>query len=451
MSRVWAVVGGLVVLVAVLALGGWLLLNHLLEQRLLASLGNAAKADVHCGSLSLNPLAGRLEMQDVTFRSRNATSIWQQAHTGRVTASFPIAQLFAAEVPVKLEIDQARLSFLPPADFPPQESAPASGPGSDASTAPDQAAPRWPHLVVREVAIHHLDLDTGGGDSTLAAHDLTVLAEHPVEDAWQGSVSGAITVHGVEFAAMAADFSSDAHGIDIPRFTLTDPASGGSIAGHAHLPETATEPATLHFDLHRMPLNLLIPARWQMILTGKANGGGDYTGSLADWRAGTAQLHVALDEPRLETLPFIHGLGGIPGLGALSGLSLDVASADVAYDHGAFALTNVNLTRQGTLTLLGQATVSSDGTLNGTFQFGLPPSALALAPVLQQQIFNAQHDGYDWTQVKLSGGPGQWTEDLSPRVANAMPAQAAQWLQQGQSVLNKDVKKASDFLNNLLK
>jgi len=441
MKRLGLVAAFLLVVLLAAGVGGWFWLSFTVKARFIADLNGALKADVHFQTVTLNLYQGRIEATGGTLRSLDAAAPWERAEIDHLTGTFALGKLFAAITPVQLEISGGHLLLQIPdlmANAPPT-------PGTEPTG--------WPRIELEKITVHDLTVATDEQETLFSAHGIEVSAEHPTEDSWEGTIAGAVTLHGVSFGAMAVTFASDERSLSVENFSLNESASSGPgmISGHCTVPRDHPENSSIHFQLRDAPLALLLPTSWQTLVTGRANGQGDYTGPLLDWRHGTATAHVDLTSASLQALPFLQSLAQIPGLSGLATLSLDLAHADFQYTQGAFSLTNVALAKNGTLSFQGHATVGADSQLDGLFDLGLPTATVAIVPGLKDKIFNSEHDGYDWASVKISGTPGKLQEDLSPRLIDLARDQAAQVLKTSPSTIDQTIQKATDVFNTLLK
>ena len=131
------------------------------------------------------------------------------------------------------------------------------------------------------------------------------------------------------------------------------------------------------------------------------------------------------------------------GLGDISGMEVDKATADFAWKDNVTHLTNIDIRKNDITRISGQVDVDAAGQVDGHLKVGLPTTVLAKWPQLQSAVFSESVEDYDWADVHLTGTPDHLQEDLSSRVA-------AVGLQGGSDLLNQGGQKAMDLLKSFM-
>lgn len=440
MKRALIILGTLIVLWGG-AIWGWIWLNTHIKSNLVISLKQKLEADAQFDRLSLNLFSGRIEALHGTLINCNDRSGWSKATVEKTSARFSFIQLFGNSTPVEVEIDGILVVLK----------SPQLNPNSSASSSSSQFTPSaqsWPHISIHQITANHVTL-SHEQPNILYVQDMHVEAlQGGTNSSWSGKMEvPSIHLNGMPFGRTLTTFSTNPQGLAIENYSIQ--AGAGTISGNATLTNSPTEKSTIHFNLKQVPMSLLIPAKWQVSLTGLASGKGDYTGHLWDWSQGEATGVVQLGQATLKAIPFLEQLQVISGLSEIASLPMDRVSTEFSCKQGVFTFTDVTLEKQETLLVRGRAMVDAEK-LNGQFQLGLPAGIVAKVPNLKEKIFTTEAEGYDWTDVKLSGTPNQFEEDLTPRLLAFGKEEGGKLLNQGKDVLNDGIKRANGLLKKWL-
>ncbi|MDR1144590.1 MAG: hypothetical protein LBK71_00430 [Verrucomicrobiales bacterium] len=412
--------GGIGLLVLILSVSGWLLLKARLASQLAAELSRALNAEVRIASVSVRPLGGEIRLRDGALASRDPAAHWQRAAFAQAGVRFNFSDLFAPVIPLTVTIDGATLVLRTPAA--------AAAPVADGERpAPTVSAGRWPRLRVQTVSVRNLTVSHADDAAFVATGVGAEVDLDADQDRCAGSVSGAALRAGEWSLTDLAGQVTRADGQwRVEQFRAA--IAGGSVSGSAVLPDRA--PARIRFNLDRVPAAAVLNAKWSVIISGLASGAGDYTGDPFAWRAGAATGSLTLTQAAFKAPPFLLPAKQLLGLSVAAGdLSLDEARADFHYAAGDLSLTDLRLAKHHLLALRGAVTVSG-GLLSGELRLGLPAAA-PLPPRLKAEVFTADDgEGYQWAPFTVSGTPGQWREDLSPRIRQAIGEEGRQLLDQ---------------------
>lgn len=420
--------------IVVAALGfivGWFSLGILVKRSLTQNLTTALKADVHFDSVSIQLGSGKIIAHGGILHSLDPAAPWTEARFDQATCDFPFEVLFTRTAPATVFIDGARLHLRAPS-------------GTSPSPSP-QLPSAWP-LDLQGIVIRQLEVSSEAGAYPVHLQGVDISAGKGGPQLWHGSFGiadytvGPLTAH-----KAGGNFTQTSAGLSV-ELSLQF-GEGGAAGATATIANDKPDDASITFWTYAVPLQFLISERWQIFAQSSLNAQGHYLGPIYDWTKGEAHAAVVLNKAQLLSPPFLKNLSLVPGLGDLGDLSVlkfDEAGALVGYKRGTFTFSTLKL-KSRTLNIYGTATLgSADLNLDATLYLGLPQKIVMLVPPLEGTIFVGHYENFDWAQVKVSGQPGQWQEDLSPRLLDLAKAQ-------GGLLLHQSLDKANDFLNSLTK
>jgi hypothetical protein len=173
--------------------------------------------------------------------------------------------------------------------------------------------------------------------------------------------------------------------------------------------------------------------------------GGNVTGSLegeseAFWtRKGLRELRgsISAHEATVSRVPMLDKLADFTGMEQFRHLPVQEAHADFSGDSERTEWRNIILESKELIKLTGEAVVTMDGSLKGSFQVGITRKIVDIIPFAREILGLNEHDGYIWTPMKVEGTLSHPKEDLTPRLAMAVTARAEGLLKSGlQDALN---------------
>jgi hypothetical protein len=121
---------------------------------------------------------------------------------------------------------------------------------------------------------------------------------------------------------------------------------------------------------------------------------------------------------RVHGLPFLQKLASITGKKSFEELELNECSGEIQWKNSTLELRNIAVEDKGKFRVEGLVSVR-EKSLGGAIRLGVTREYLEWLP-RAEEVFAAEHDGYLWTTVHLSGTTGQPQQDLSPRIMEAL-------------------------------
>jgi len=204
-------------------------------------------------------------------------------------------------------------------------------------------------------------------------------------------------------------------GLDLTGADLSFPG-GGTLRLEGNFPSNGTE-ARLKGHWENVNLVALMPA-----LEGKVVGTLKGQGEAAWGRDGIKSItgNVNAHDVTSDKVPALDRLALLTGMDQFRHLPLQEAHATFSGTSERTVWSNVVLESKGLLKLTGDAEVSREGSLRGTFQVGITKRIIDMIPFAGQILSVNEHDGYLWTPMIVGGSLSNPTEDLSPRLATAL-------------------------------
>jgi hypothetical protein len=259
-------------------------------------------------------------------------------------------------------------------------------------------------VVIREGRVHWND------DGSLSGTTITLV---PKDGAWAIDASGGTlsqkgwpTVQ-VEDAQMR---------FQPPVLHLIGSHFRTSDGGKAMVTGTLRAPLALRADVERIPLTPFLSEDWRAQVTGKISG----VIHVAESTEGAPEVNgsLTLADGKAEALPVLDQIALFTGTRQFRSLTLQKGSAKFSQIGGMLTVTDLNVESERLLRVTGNLNLK-EGQVDGVLQVGVTESSLQWLPGSQEKVFNASHDGYLWTTVKVSGPANHPHEDLTVRLAQA--------------------------------
>ena len=215
-------------------------------------------------------------------------------------------------------------------------------------------------------------------------------------------------------------------GLDLTGADLSFPG-GGTLRLRGSFPSNGTE-SRLKGHWENVNLVTLMPA-----LEGKVVGTLEGQGEAAWGRDGIKSIAgtVSAHDVTSDKIPTLDRLALLTGMDQFRHLPLQEAHATFSGNSERTIWSNVVLESKGLLKFTGDAEVSREGSLRGTFQVGITKRIVDMIPFAGQILGVNEHDGYLWTPMIVGGSLSNPTEDLSPRLAMALVSRAEGVVKEG--------------------
>ncbi len=142
-------------------------------------------------------------------------------------------------------------------------------------------------------------------------------------------------------------------------------------------------------------------------------------------------------------LPWLGKVTALVGLPDITNMEVDKATTDFEWKDKTVHLTNLDIRKNDVTRLSGGVDIDPQGQVDGRLKLGLPSAVTAKWPALQEKVFSAPFEDYNWTDLHLTGTSDHLQEDLTPRLVAAGAAE-------GSGMLNQATQKAVDLLKGFL-
>jgi hypothetical protein len=413
-----AVVGGVV----------WAKISALKGQ-LADNLGRALGAEVQINSVSLDFWKGELQAAGITLTNKRDGAPWENGEISQATAEFHYRDLLSPVLPLTVSVTSWQVVLK-------QAEGGADAGASVASSPPESTGEKGGIEVTGlsaregEVEIH---LESG---KRIMLHGVNFDSSSNGGLVWTTQLQAeSISAAALQLGASSVEIRADQDKIDFSNLHMQ--CAQGAITGDGDW-SPHEEQATL--KAVDVPVVMLVGAQWQMKLSGAASGNLSYQGH---GQTGEAQGQISISDGKFDVLPFLGKLSALVGLGDISGMEVDKATADFSWKDGMTHLTNIDVRKNDITRISGQVDVDGTGQVDGHLKVGLPDTVLAKWPQLQSAVFSTADDDYGWADVHLTGTPDHLQEDLSSRVL-------AVGVQGGSSLLNQGAQKATDLIKSFM-
>jgi len=204
-------------------------------------------------------------------------------------------------------------------------------------------------------------------------------------------------------------------------YTL-DLAAGPDGKGAIHAEGTAgtgeDKSADFKVGFDQLPVRAWLPASWKDHVAGTMAGDVHWEGKNLKLETASVQGRVRVRDGRVHGLPFLQKLASITGKKSFEELELNECSGEIQWKNSTLELRNIAVEDKGKFRVEGLVSVR-EKSLGGAIRLGVTREYLEWLP-RAEEVFAAEHDGYLWTTVHLSGTTGQPQQDLSPRIMEAL-------------------------------
>jgi hypothetical protein len=404
-----------------------------LKTELVESLGRSLHARVEVASLSLDLWQGELHAAGVVLTNERPSAPWDRGEISQATVKFSLRDLLSPVFPLSVDVGAWKLALRP---------AQGTTDAAESDSAPDAAHPgsskskiEVTQLTAQQGEVEY-DLDE---ERHFLFHGVAFEAQDNGAGVWNTQLR-ADSIEAGSFAAGASSvvLRSDSAKIDFSSLHLQ--CAGGAITGDGGMTLNAVHAAHATLNAVDVPVVMLVAVQWQMKLAGLAGGRLTYQ---SDEHGAQATGQISVNHGKFNILPFLGKMASLVGLPDISGVEVDQATTDFAWQNRVLHLTNIDVRKNDVTRIAGSVDVDAAGQVDGHLKLGLPLSLLARWPQLQSGVFNVTYDDYGWADVHLTGTPDHLKEDLSSRVIAA-------GIEGGNGLINSSTQKAIDVLKGLL-
>ena len=202
---------------------------------------------------------------------------------------------------------------------------------------------------------------------------------------------------------------------------------GGSLRLEGIFPSDGTE-ARLKGHWDKVNLASLMPT-----LEGHVLGTLEGQGEAAWGRDGIHALSgtVGAHDVTLTDIPALEKLALCTGMDQFRHLPVQEAHATFSGDAEKTLWRDIVIESKGMLMITGEAQVSKEGALQGSFQVGITKGIVAILPFAREALGLSEHDGLIWMPMKVEGSLTHPKEDLTPRLATVITARAEGMVKEG--------------------
>lgn len=215
-------------------------------------------------------------------------------------------------------------------------------------------------------------------------------------------------------------------GLDLTGADLSFPG-GGALRLEGNFPSDGTE-ARLKGHWDKVNLAALMPT-----LQGHVLGSLEGRGEAAWGRDGIHSLSgtVSAHDVTLSQIPGLEQLAFFTGMDQFRQLPVQEAHATFSGDAEKTEWRDIVIESKGLLKLTGEAEVSKEGSIRGSFQVGITKGIVAIVPFAREALGLNEHDGFIWMPMKVEGSLSHPKEDLTPRLATVLAARAEGIVKEG--------------------
>jgi hypothetical protein len=139
-----------------------------------------------------------------------------------------------------------------------------------------------------------------------------------------------------------------------------------------------------------------------------------------------ARGHLKLQNGMLTALPVLDTLAAYAQSIRFRTLALHDAECDFHYQDGVITLTRIKIGSEGLARIEGRCMLSplkdGDYSVDGDFQLGLAPGTLSAIPGAEEEVFHAGSHGLRWSPLRMTGTLKNPQEDLTGRLRAAAGA-----------------------------
>jgi hypothetical protein len=413
---------GLVVLLVIILIGGYVWLNHFLQsppfRHLVSNL--VGQESGLAGEFQPFTWSGFSVFSEGYQGARDGVGPIQTAQVNRVRAELRLSSFFRGtwDVP-EITIDQASLNLSPPPPLPP-----GTLPPPVTATTIDLPPSPFLALLPRKVKIGRIicrqaSLAWPIDAQNLATVQNTEVTATPDGHTWTFNLKGG-TLHHPGFPPMTID--SAFIRLNAPDFLfaearLRDPGQGtADLRGKIEL--TGGKAIDINVTFQGIDITQFLTGDWKTRLAGHAGGELKVTGTTGIDDSLRIVGPVRLQNGRIEALPILNTIALLTQTEEFRSIRLKEASAVIDWQPSTLAVTNLILESEQLLKILGGFSTQTN-VLTGNLHVGTTPKAIRLIPGASESVFVTANEGYIWTPVTLSGTIQDPKEDLTPRLQTA--------------------------------
>ncbi len=203
-------------------------------------------------------------------------------------------------------------------------------------------------------------------------------------------------------------------------FFLTDATLRLGETGKISASGEFAEASKLRVQWSQVDLGPFLSAEWKTRVSGIIAGSSDLAWPSSGMAEATASGTFRVTEGLVQNVSTLEEVAKFTGAPQFRRMPVQEFSANYQWAGGNLTLTNLVLESKGLLRVEGVCTISGAGAVAGNLRVGVTPQSLQWLPGSRERVFTTAQNGYLWTNVRIGGTLQSITEDLSPRLANAM-------------------------------
>lgn len=403
-----------------------------LKQKVMAGLEQAIQAKIEVAGFKISFGDQELQITGIDLVNQDATAPWSKGHINQAAAHFKFSDLFSSNIPIEIEVADWNLVLCIPLS-----GAPASDGFSKSGSNSTPDSFRHGVWVKRITASHgEVEIDFAESRKTLL-HDVNFEANNKTGDWTTNLKAESIVMGNLQTGPSSVYVQSEEKTISITNLSIQ--CTPGSIKGEGTISLGNDWTTSLKLHLDQVPVAMLVATQWQVKLSGLVSGDLTYQGN---GQTDSAHGHIQIAQGKVNLLPFLGQLTALVNLPDIGNVELDQLESDVDWEDHDLRLIGINLQKKDTMRITGNAEVAADGQVDGKLKLGFPSTIFANFPAFSPMFPDAS-DGYNWTNLHVTGTADHLQEDLSPRLAAA-------GIQQGKGFIDQASKEATKFINGLL-
>ncbi len=368
----------------------------------------------------------------ITLVNQRPEAPWDRGEISQAVVRFHWRDLLAPTLPLDLEVASWHLVLHP------ASASAAAAPETPAEPGPSPAARKRIEVTRLSARDGDVELDLSAGRQ-VSFHGVSFESENNGAEVWTTRLQAAsVTAGSLALGASSVQIRGDEEKIAFSSLRLQ--CADGAITGEGELGRTGRHEIRASLQAVGVPVAMLVGLKWQVKLSGLADGTLAYHG---DDQGGEAQGKLSVARGKFDLLPFLGKMAALLGLPDITGTEVDRATADFRWKDQILHLTGIDIRKNDVLRVAGAADIDAAGQIDGRLKVGLPAGILAHWPQLQSGVFSVALEDYGWADVHVTGTPDHLQEDLSSRVLAA-------GIQGGSSLLNQGAQKAMDLLKGFI-
>ena len=404
-----------------------------LKKNLVQNLAAALGAKVEITSLDLDLWHREIHAAGISLVNQRANAPWEKGEISQATIHFRLRKLFASTLPINVEISSWNVVLRPSA----LQSSDSSITSDSESTPP---VPSENKIKVMRLSAREGEAKIQlSDDRKILLHDVAFEASDSIGENWTTHLKADSIVAGsLQTGPSSVQLDSSPEKVSFAHLRM--PCGSGIITGGGEMSLNNEHHAHVILKATDIPVAMLVSLQWQMKLSGLTTGDLTYDG---DGQTGDARGHIDLKEGKFNVLPWLGKVTALVNLPDMTNVEVDKATTDFEWTKGTFHFTNLDIQKNDVMRLSGTIDIDPQGQVDGKLKLGLPSTATAKWPKLQETVFSTPFEDYNWADVHLTGTPNHLQEDLTPRLLAA-------GLEQGGGVLNQTTQKALDLLKDFM-